>query len=101
MAQPSCGGAKRFDPTTGVKVTYGLRACNQKKTKNFLHRDELETHNWRWFSGNRASQSTTDAGVESVLFFRSETGEFRQDTDKGLRQNEVRKKTRPASVARF
>jgi hypothetical protein len=30
---PSMSGAKRFDPMTAVKVTYGIVACNQKKEK--------------------------------------------------------------------
>ena len=101
MAQPSCGGAKRFDPTTGVKVTHGLRACNQKKIKSFLQRDELENRYWRWFPGNRASRSTAGAGVESGPFFESETGKICQNSDKGLRQNEVRKKACGGAMPRF
>jgi hypothetical protein len=69
MVQPSCGGAKRFDPTTGVKVTHRLRACNQKKIKNILEHDDSKTSDWRGFPDNRASRSTVDAGVESVPDF--------------------------------
>jgi hypothetical protein len=76
MVQPSCGGAKRFDPTTGVKVTHRLRACNQKKTKTFIKHDDPKTIGWRGFPGNRTSRSALDAGVESVRDFESERGVF-------------------------
>jgi hypothetical protein len=54
ICQPSKGGVKRFDPTTRVKVTHRLDACNQKKSKKILREDHAETSYQRGFQGTPA-----------------------------------------------
>jgi hypothetical protein len=53
-----------------------LGLATKKKSKNNQKHDDLENRVNSGFSGNHASGSAVDAGVESVPFFESGIGDL-------------------------